>query len=156
MNRSAVVHCRVRAEGPGYRLLAWTFVPIRLVHTQRTMIPYASWRSWWAHPYCLADCRLLTACCGASNRIGANLSIGVAVLSYDGALTITLTADDLVWPDVDVFAAGIERSLAQLGVTALEPPPSIPGDAPPASGRGHGRGPERRPSAEPQLRRVET
>lgn len=57
--------------------------------------------------------------------LGANLSIGVAVLSYDGALTITLTADDLVCPDVEVFAAGIERSLAQLGVTVIEPLPSM-------------------------------
>ena len=53
--------------------------------------------------------------------LDANLTVGVAVLSYDGALTITLTADDLVCPDVDVFAAGIERSLAQLGVAAAEP-----------------------------------
>jgi WS/DGAT/MGAT family acyltransferase len=52
----------------------------------------------------------------------ANLPVGVAVLSYDGALTITLTADDGACPDVDVFAAGIERSLGQLGVTSGQAP----------------------------------
>jgi hypothetical protein len=52
----------------------------------------------------------------------ANLPVGVAVLSYDGALTITLTADDGACPDVDVFAAGIERSLGQLGVMAGQAP----------------------------------
>jgi len=48
--------------------------------------------------------------------LGANLTLGVAVLSYDGALTVALTADDRTCPDVDTFARGIERSLAQLGV----------------------------------------
>lgn len=53
--------------------------------------------------------------------LGANLSVGAAVLSYDGVLTITLTADDRVCRDVDVFAAGIERSLAELGVGTPAP-----------------------------------
>ena len=44
--------------------------------------------------------------------LGANLTVGVAVLSYDGGLTITLTADGDACPDVDVLVAGIERSLA--------------------------------------------
>lgn len=44
--------------------------------------------------------------------IAANLTVGVAVLSYDGALTITLTADDVACPDVDVLAGGIDASLA--------------------------------------------
>ena len=50
--------------------------------------------------------------------LAANLSVGVAVLSYDGALTITLTANASTCPDVDVFAEGIERSLAQVGALA--------------------------------------
>lgn len=58
--------------------------------------------------------------------LGANLTLGVAVLSYDGALTITLTADDLACPDVDVCAAGIERSLARLGVATVPAPSSRP------------------------------
>ena len=53
--------------------------------------------------------------------LGANLSLGVAVLSYDGALTLSLTADGLAVPDVDTFADGIVRSLGQLGVAAEQP-----------------------------------
>jgi WS/DGAT/MGAT family acyltransferase len=44
--------------------------------------------------------------------LGANLTVGVAVLSYDGALTISVTADAGACPDVDVFGEGMERSLA--------------------------------------------
>ena len=44
--------------------------------------------------------------------LGANLTVGAAVLSYDGRLTVTLTADAAACPDVDVLAAGIERALA--------------------------------------------
>ena len=62
--------------------------------------------------------------------LDADMTVGVAVLSYDGALAISLTADDLACPDVDVFAAGIERSLAQLGVAAAEPRQSTPGSMP--------------------------
>jgi diacylglycerol O-acyltransferase / wax synthase len=62
--------------------------------------------------------------------LDANMTVGVAVLSYDGALAISLTADDLACPDVDVFAAGIERSLAQLGVAAAGPRQSTPGSMP--------------------------
>lgn len=62
--------------------------------------------------------------------LDAKMTVGIAVLSYDGALAITLTADDVVCPDVDVFAAGIERSLAQLGVVAAEPQRSTAGPTP--------------------------
>jgi diacylglycerol O-acyltransferase / wax synthase len=44
--------------------------------------------------------------------LGANLTIGVAVLSYDGTLAVTLTADAGGCPDLDVLVAGIDRSLA--------------------------------------------
>ncbi|MBN2623401.1 MAG: wax ester/triacylglycerol synthase family O-acyltransferase [Acidimicrobiales bacterium] len=44
--------------------------------------------------------------------LGANLTVGVAVLSYEGTLAVTLTADADACPDVDVLADGIERSLA--------------------------------------------
>jgi diacylglycerol O-acyltransferase / wax synthase len=53
--------------------------------------------------------------------LGANLPVGVAVLSYDGALTITVTTDDHLGRDADVFAAGIERSLEQYGVSPAKP-----------------------------------
>jgi diacylglycerol O-acyltransferase / wax synthase len=47
--------------------------------------------------------------------LAANLSVGAAILSYDGALTISLTADADACPDVDVLAAGIDQSLNELG-----------------------------------------
>jgi diacylglycerol O-acyltransferase / wax synthase len=62
--------------------------------------------------------------------LGANLPVGVAVLSYDGALTITVTTDDQLGPDADVFAAGIERSFDQYGVRPAEPRLPRPQDAP--------------------------
>ena len=75
--------------------------------------------------------------------LGANLSVGVAVLSYDGALTLTLTADERGCPDVDTFATGIERSLGQLGVHVERPGPS---DAPePGTSDGERRGTDLRP-----------
>ena len=43
-----------------------------------------------------------------------NLSVGVAVLSYDGALNIGLTADAATCPDLDVLLDGIEHGLATL------------------------------------------
>ena len=64
-------------------------------------------------PLYLAGARMLEAY--PVVPLGANLTVGVAVLSYDGSLAITLTADDRACPDVDVLADGIERSLAQLG-----------------------------------------
>jgi len=67
-------------------------------------------------PLYLAGARMLEAY--PVVPLGANLTVGVAVLSYDGSLAITLTADDRACSDVDVFADGIARSLAQLGVTA--------------------------------------
>jgi diacylglycerol O-acyltransferase / wax synthase len=55
--------------------------------------------------------------------LGANLAVGIAVLSYAGTLAVALTADSVACPDVDTFAAGIERAFAQLGITP------IPGDS---------------------------
>jgi len=46
--------------------------------------------------------------------LGANLTIGVAVLSYDGALSLTTTADTEACPDVAAFVDGTRRALAQL------------------------------------------
>jgi WS/DGAT/MGAT family acyltransferase len=53
--------------------------------------------------------------------LGANLAVGVAVLSYDGMLSITLTADSVACPDVDAFAAGIEESFARYGIGPTDP-----------------------------------
>ena len=43
-----------------------------------------------------------------------NLSVGVAVLTYDGQLTVGLLADPDACPDLDVLADGIRRLLAKL------------------------------------------
>ena len=47
--------------------------------------------------------------------LAGNLSLGVAVLSYRNALNIGITADTHTCPDVEVFAAGLERSFIELG-----------------------------------------
>lgn len=46
--------------------------------------------------------------------LGGNLTIGVAVLSYDGALNLGVTADAEHVPDLDVLTSGIEAGLAAL------------------------------------------
>jgi len=43
-----------------------------------------------------------------------NLTVGVAILTYDGQLTVGLLADPDACPDLDVFADGIRHSLAKL------------------------------------------
>jgi WS/DGAT/MGAT family acyltransferase len=47
--------------------------------------------------------------------LSGNLTIGVAALSYNGALNLGVTADSGACPDVDSFVSGVERSFAQLG-----------------------------------------
>lgn len=47
--------------------------------------------------------------------LGANLSLGVAVLSYDGGLTVSVTTDAANCPEIEVVAAGIARGFDQLG-----------------------------------------
>lgn len=47
--------------------------------------------------------------------LGPNLPVGLAVLSYDGALNIGITADPGQVPDLDVITGGIEAALATLG-----------------------------------------
>ncbi|MCC6897609.1 MAG: wax ester/triacylglycerol synthase family O-acyltransferase [Polyangiaceae bacterium] len=48
--------------------------------------------------------------------------LGVAVLSYDGALGFGLTGDWDAVPDLDLFAAAIRDALAELDEPAAEPP----------------------------------
>lgn len=50
-----------------------------------------------------------------------NQSVGVAVLSYDGALNIGLTADAAACPDLDVVVDGIEHGLREVGAEPLVP-----------------------------------
>lgn len=49
--------------------------------------------------------------------LGGNMTIGVAILSYDGALNVSITADETHVPDLDVLRAGIEEGFAALGAT---------------------------------------
>lgn len=46
--------------------------------------------------------------------LGANMTLEVAVLSYDGALNLCVTADPAACPDASIFAAGIEHGFAAL------------------------------------------
>ena len=46
--------------------------------------------------------------------LGGNLTVGVAALSYNGQLSIGVTADRQRCPDLDVLVAGIERELKAL------------------------------------------
>jgi WS/DGAT/MGAT family acyltransferase len=46
--------------------------------------------------------------------LGANMTLEVAVLSYDGALNLCVTADREACPDAGIFAAGIEHGFAAL------------------------------------------
>lgn len=46
--------------------------------------------------------------------LGGNLTVGIAVLSYDGTLTIGVHADAAACPDVDVLAEGIAHALDEL------------------------------------------
>ena len=47
--------------------------------------------------------------------LAADHAVGIAVVSYDGKLAFGLAGDERAAPDLDVLAAGIEASLAELG-----------------------------------------
>jgi hypothetical protein len=47
-----------------------------------------------------------------------NLTLGVAALSYNGALNLGVTADSDACPDVDSFVSGVEQSFIELGAIA--------------------------------------
>jgi hypothetical protein len=44
----------------------------------------------------------------------ANISIGVGALSYAGQFNLTVVADRDLCPDLEVFVAGVQRSLEAL------------------------------------------
>jgi diacylglycerol O-acyltransferase len=50
-----------------------------------------------------------------------NLTLGVAVLSYDGQLNLTAVANRDTCPDVEVFAQGVRSALDDLERSALVP-----------------------------------
>lgn len=55
--------------------------------------------------------------------ITANVSIGVGALSYAGQFNLTVVADRELCPDIDVFVAGVQRSLEALE-RSVAPTPS--------------------------------
>ncbi len=46
--------------------------------------------------------------------LGANLTIGLAIVSYHGTLTLAFHADRDRWPDLDVVTTGVSEALAAL------------------------------------------
>jgi WS/DGAT/MGAT family acyltransferase len=58
--------------------------------------------------------------------LAGNLALGVAVLSYAGAIDLGVTVDPDLVPDADAFAAGVERALAQLGAADAAAPEPLP------------------------------
>ena len=66
--------------------------------------------------------------------LGGNVRIGVAIFSYDGALTFGVTGDWDAAPDIDVLCRGIERALTVLldraEVASRGGPRMSPGAAP--------------------------
>jgi WS/DGAT/MGAT family acyltransferase len=66
-------------------------------------------------PLYALGCRMLEAT--PIVPLGGNMTVEVAVLSYDGTLTLGITSDRDTCPDVDTFVHGIDRSFEQLGVS---------------------------------------
>lgn len=46
--------------------------------------------------------------------ISANITLGIAALTYAGQFNITVVADAKACPDVEVFAEGVRKSLRAL------------------------------------------
>jgi WS/DGAT/MGAT family acyltransferase len=53
--------------------------------------------------------------------LSGNLSIGVAIISYDGMLTVGVDAAAETVPDIDIFIAGLEHSFDELNVRVRQP-----------------------------------
>nr|WHV03854.1 putative wax ester synthase/acyl-CoA:diacylglycerol acyltransferase [uncultured bacterium] len=50
--------------------------------------------------------------------LGANLTVGLAIVSYNGTLTLSFHADRDRWPDLDVITDGVAVALDQLAALA--------------------------------------
>jgi diacylglycerol O-acyltransferase / wax synthase len=87
-----------------------THVPQHSVNTVTTNVPGPQ------HPLYAAGRRMLEAF--PYVPLGGHLRVGVAIFSYDGALTFGVTGDYDGAPDIDLLCEGIERSLAELVVLA--------------------------------------
>jgi diacylglycerol O-acyltransferase len=49
--------------------------------------------------------------------LGGNLALSIAILSYDGSLTLGITTDPALVPDVDIVRRGIEQGFRAVGAT---------------------------------------
>ncbi len=83
-----------------------TRVSQRNVNTVTTNVPGPQ------HPLYAAGRRMLEAF--GYVPLGGHVRIGVAIFSYDGALTFGVTGDYDTTPDIEVLCQGIEGSLAEL------------------------------------------
>ena len=89
------------------------FARQRLMNTSVTNLPGPP------VPLYLAGARLLEIVPLVS--LMGNLTLVVAVLSYDGQLNLTAVADRDTCPDVQVFAQGVQATLDQLAGSVLAP-----------------------------------
>lgn len=62
--------------------------------------------------------------------LGGHVRVGIAIFSYDGAITFGVTGDFDTAPDLDVLCKGIERALAELvDLARANAPQTAAGDA---------------------------
>jgi diacylglycerol O-acyltransferase len=87
-----------------------TRVPQHNVNTVTTNVPGPQ------HPLYAAGRRMLEAF--PYVPLGGHVRVGMAIFSYDGALTFGVTGDYDTAPDVDVLCKGIERALGELVAVA--------------------------------------
>ena len=87
-----------------------TRVPQRNVNTVTTNVPGPQ------RPLYAAGRRMLE--CFPYVPLAGHVRVGVAIFSYDGALSFGVTGDYDAAPDIGVLCRGIERSLAELSVIA--------------------------------------
>jgi diacylglycerol O-acyltransferase / wax synthase len=83
-----------------------TRVPQHNINTVTTNVPGPQ------HPLYAAGRRMLEAF--PYVPLGGHMRVGVAIFSYNGALTFGVTGDYDTAPDIDVLCDGIARSLAEL------------------------------------------
>jgi diacylglycerol O-acyltransferase len=87
-------------------LRAATHVPQRNVNTVTTNVPGPQ------RPLFAAGRRMLE--CFPYVPLAGHVRVGVAIFSYDGALSFGVTGDYDRAPDIDVLCRGIEHSMAAL------------------------------------------
>jgi diacylglycerol O-acyltransferase / wax synthase len=107
-------------------LRAATRMPQRSVNTVTTNVPGPQ------RPLYAGGRRMLE--CFPFVPLGGHVRIGVAIFSYDGALTFGVTGDYDEAPDIDVLCRGIEQSMREL-VAAAERVERTEAPSPPAHNR---------------------